>query len=183
MAIWIDVENSAGTKYGGGPITSAEAFRFTRRLDRAGEFSFRMPAADPMANEVQQRRYVSVYEASDSGPLKICRGIIESVTIDARPGEPVMIEVTGPDMAGELNHRLLIDVPCYATTVETPSNVVRVYDSGSSSDVFSNAFDDNTGTTESYTFKGISSGDWLYVHSTKQFNGVVFDLGNVFAKS
>jgi hypothetical protein len=53
MDIW--VEDAAGVRQGDGPITTGSDWSYTAGLDRAGSFSFRMPAADPRAALLQAK--------------------------------------------------------------------------------------------------------------------------------
>ena len=46
MSWRIDVLDSSGAVLGSGPITSATGWQSTTRMDRAGVFSFEMPASD-----------------------------------------------------------------------------------------------------------------------------------------
>ena len=64
-SIWIDIEDASGNKYGMGPIFTESGWTSTRRLDAAGTFSFTMPASDPMAAEVQNKRYARCWRAGD----------------------------------------------------------------------------------------------------------------------
>lgn len=104
MQFYIDVTNSSGTRYGGGPITSASYWRSTQRVDRIGSFEFAMPASDEKAAEVVNRRYVTCYAILEhEGPTAIGSGIIDRV--ETRPGSDGDVElvVSGDDLIRELS--------------------------------------------------------------------------------
>ena len=58
MQFYIDVLDVQGNKLGSGPITSASGWRSTARMDRAGDFSFTLPASDDKAALIQEKRRV-----------------------------------------------------------------------------------------------------------------------------
>lgn len=89
--MWIDVENASGTRYGDGPIRTATGWTSTRRLDRAGEFSFTMPASDPRllcadgTALLQHKRVVRCWAADENGIREKGAGIIDTIewSVDA----------------------------------------------------------------------------------------------------
>ncbi len=102
MRFWIDIENSSGTRQGSGPITAALNWRSTRRLDRAGEFSFEMPATDSRASLVTARRVARCKAVINGAVVEVGAGIID--TISTRVGDDglPMLVVSGPDLLAEL---------------------------------------------------------------------------------
>ena len=108
MRFWIDIENSAGTKQGSGPITAALHWRSTKRLDRAGEFAFEMPATDPNAALVTSRMVARCYAIVDGAVAEVGAGTIDSISVRmTEDGQPLLV-VSGPDLLGELR-RVVLD--------------------------------------------------------------------------
>ena len=103
MQYWIDIENASGVKYGGGPITSATIWQHTPRLDGAGEFSFTMPASDPMSAHLANKRVVRCKGILDGAITELGMGIIDKISVT--PGNPTMVTVSGPDIMAELVDR------------------------------------------------------------------------------
>lgn len=106
MLFYIDITNSSGTRYGGGPITSASYWRSTARVDRIGGFEFAMPASDEKAAEIQHRRYAYCYAIIEGeGPIPVGSGIIDR--IETRPDNNGNVElvVSGDDLLRELTWR------------------------------------------------------------------------------
>ncbi|NLD42662.1 MAG: hypothetical protein GX657_04115, partial [Chloroflexi bacterium] len=101
----MDIEDAAGNRLGAGPITSAAEWRSSPRLDEAGEFSFSMPAADPQAALLANRRIARCWAVVDGAVKQISAGIID--TIEVEPGEPTMLRVSGPDLLAELAGRTI----------------------------------------------------------------------------
>ncbi|MGI6158172.1 MAG: hypothetical protein ACOYH4_06860, partial [Saccharofermentanales bacterium] len=93
---WIDIEDSAGNKVGPGPITTAEGWQWSPRLDEAGTFRFRMPASDPAAAYLVEKRVVRCYAVIDGAVTALGAGVIDEVALDV--GDPSTLEVSGPDL-------------------------------------------------------------------------------------
>lgn len=100
---WIDVEGADGTRYGPGPITTATGWQHTSRLDGAGEFSFTMPASDPMSTHLANKRVVRCRGILDGAITELGLGIIDKISVT--PGNPTMVTVSGPDIMAELVDR------------------------------------------------------------------------------
>jgi len=75
--IWVDVENSEGSKYGDGPITDIVEYGVTRRLDGIGNVSFSVPAATAKRDLLHPKRYVNVRQVLDGTPVNVVSGIID----------------------------------------------------------------------------------------------------------
>ena len=110
---YINIENSAGVVQGEGPITSAEGWRYTARMDRAGEFSYTMPATDPKASQIQRKRIVRAFALLDSTWTEVGAGIIDK--IDRIPGADgiTTLAISGPDLMGELTYRSVLNLRIY----------------------------------------------------------------------
>lgn len=105
MHIWIDVEDASGNRYGDGPITTATQWRSIRRLDAAGGWSFRMPAGDPRAALLRNKRVVRCWSADYTGVVERGAGIIDTIEIEPSVDGPTMLSVSGDDLLRELVYR------------------------------------------------------------------------------
>ena len=105
IAFLIDVEDANGNKLGGGPITSAANWTYTARMDRAGSFSFAMPASDSQATLIQKKRRVRAWALLNSTWTEVGAGIIDQ--IDRSPGADgtTTLVVAGDDEIRELTQR------------------------------------------------------------------------------
>ena len=73
--IYVEVWSVDGvTKYGGGPMFEVLAARISDQLDRGGDFSITIPAADERAALTAQGRELRIYR---EGEGLIFRGLIE----------------------------------------------------------------------------------------------------------
>lgn len=104
----VDIETLAGAKQGYGPITSATNWQATARLNRAGEFSFSMPATDAMAQYVRPKSYARCWHADGSGMRCLGYGRIERVELRESEQGP-LLDVSGMDLLGELGDRIIYD--------------------------------------------------------------------------
>jgi hypothetical protein len=103
---YIDIEDSAGTKLGPGPIDSAAKWTYTARLDKAGNFSFEMPAQDPNAQLVQRKRKARAWAMLREGVwTEVGAGLVDN--IQRKPDEDglVWLVVSGDDELRELANR------------------------------------------------------------------------------
>lgn len=102
MRFWIDIEDSGGTKQGPGPIVTALSWRSVRRLDRAGEFAFEMPATDSRASIVTARRIARCKMIIAGVVTEVGAGIVDSIATRVGDDGLPMLVVSGPDLLGEL---------------------------------------------------------------------------------
>lgn len=107
MYFWIDIENSAGDKYGSGPITTATAWNYAPQLSRAGSFSFTMPLSDPKAALVQKRRIARCYALVNGIVTEQGAGVIESIRKAIDGQSMPMLTVSGGDLGRELTYRTM----------------------------------------------------------------------------
>jgi hypothetical protein len=105
MSWFIDVYTTAGVKIGSGPITSATMWESTSRMDRAGVFSFALPAADDKSTLLQALRVVRCSAQVDGSYQVIGSGVIESITTSIGDDGRIMLAVSGVDLLGELSWR------------------------------------------------------------------------------
>lgn len=102
--IRITVENGAGVLQGQ-PITTAQGWRSVARVDRAGDTSFTMPAADPRGAVLAHRRVMRAYSQIDGARTEIGAGIIDSITEGPSIDGGATLQVKGPDLLEELTAR------------------------------------------------------------------------------
>jgi hypothetical protein len=106
---WIDVYAAGGgpgipgTRLGDGPITTSVGWESTRRLDGAGSFRFTVPASDPRAALLENRRVVWCWAIVEGELEEIAAGVIERV--DLSIDDPAMLDVRGQDLLVELTDR------------------------------------------------------------------------------
>lgn len=105
MDFYIQIEDSAGNKLGPGPITSAEGWESTSRMDQAGSFAFTMPASDEKAAFVQKKRIARAYALINDEWTEIGAGIIDKLDQAPDANGQVMMSVSGDDLARELDYR------------------------------------------------------------------------------
>ena len=112
--VYLDIENSAGQRQGSGPITSADFWRCTAKMDRAGEFEFEMPATDPKSFAVQKKRIVRAYAILDGQRVEVGAGIIDYIEKMPQSDGKVMLRVSGNDLVRELSYRSVLDLTLYS---------------------------------------------------------------------
>ena len=110
---YINIENSAGVVQGDGPITSAPGWTYTARMDRAGSFSFRMPATDPKAALVQKKRVARAFALLGSTWVEVGAGIIDDIQMTPGEDESTWLTVGGDDLLRELTYRSVLDLKIY----------------------------------------------------------------------
>lgn len=104
-AYWIDIEDLDGVKLGPGPITTAISWNSTAKLDRAGTFSFTMPAGDDRADLVRPKRVAHCWTV-DGGILQsVGAGIVDTITIAAGADGAPLMTVSGDDLLRQLTYR------------------------------------------------------------------------------
>ena len=101
-AFWIDIESQYGVKLG--TIRTAQEWRQVRRLSRAGEFSFTMPAGDPQAALIVRKRVARCFTIQAGTLVEVGSGIIDRIGHRDTGGERVL-SVEGGDLLRELTYR------------------------------------------------------------------------------
>lgn len=131
---WIEISDGTGTRYG--EIRSAEYWESDDPLDRDGKFRFPMPASDPKAALVQEKRIATCKTVVNRVINEIGSGIIDKITI--RPGEKSTIDVEGNSRLRELTYRqvgsLIIDDGSGGPNTNGPSDLIALAPSGWSLD-------------------------------------------------
>src|SRR4051812_24835932 len=105
ISFYIDVESSSGTKLGSGPITSASTWKYTARMDKAGSFSFAMPASDPKASNLARKLKVRGWALINNVWTEVGAGIIDNVQRTPAADGKVTIVVSGDSEERELAYR------------------------------------------------------------------------------
>lgn len=180
--IKIDIESTAGVKQGPGPITTAQSWRITRRIDRAGEFSFDAPLADARtllaANDTVKRvaRAFSLVGATvtDKGS-----GVVDRRRTSVRNGR---VTVGGDDLLRELTYNSVKDLYLVDDAWKTPF-AVRSLTGPATARVdtdMPNAYDGNAATTASITIildPGDAANVYLYVGHETSVDQLDFNFG------
>jgi hypothetical protein len=175
MQIWIEVTDASGNRFGNGPIMTATGWQQTTSLDQAGGFSFAMPATDPMAEHVKNKRYVRCWTAGDDPlnprdhPREIGAGIIETIGLDVSDSEATMLNVSGVDLLFELGNVTVGDLSLFLDDVKLPS-AVNIVITGLADPIIWHPGDPVTLTSDPLTY--------LYVKSQSPFFRVTMDLGS-----
>lgn len=105
MQFYVDIEDSSGNKLGGGPVASVQQWRYTARMDRAGEFSFAFAANDPQASIVQSRRIARAKARINGAWVEVGAGVIDNIeTVPGNDGR-VSLVASGMDLIRELSYR------------------------------------------------------------------------------
>ncbi len=110
---YIDLEDSSGNRLGSGPITSASGWRYTARMDRAGEFRFAMPATDPQAALVVKKRVVRAWALTGGVWTEVGAGVIDQIVRRPQADGSALLDVSGADLLRELHGRSVRDLKLY----------------------------------------------------------------------
>ena len=137
--LWVDIEDSWGEIQGYGPIVSVTDWQATARMNRAGAFSFSMPATDPLAAQVRPMRAARCWHADGYGIRCVGFGRIERIEMRETEQGP-LLDVSGCDMLGLLADRIIDDRlairaeirehPSYVTgaTTEAADSTLKMHD-------------------------------------------------------
>jgi hypothetical protein len=171
MTLWLDVEDSSGTKLGDGAILSVVGWEQTHRLSRMGRFACRV-ASTPLGVDrakalLQPLRVVRCWSIVNGQRVEVGAGIIERVTVQAEG----MLWVEGDDLLRELTYRRVHGLALYEETTYTPTIMLE---SGGVFTVLTNATDGNGATYDEITLA--ATGDFLYIGLPLTFNKVAFTL-------
>lgn len=104
MQLWADILDASDNVIAG-PLQIGKA-KITRVLDGAGSFSFSIPAMVDQVEMLTFERRVILYAQQSNGTRReIGRGIIRKLRSDPKDR---MLEVSGPDILGELKQRSVL---------------------------------------------------------------------------
>jgi hypothetical protein len=114
----VDIHDpNTDAKLGRGPITSASEWSYTSRLDRAGSFTFTMPASDPKAATIERKRVVRAYadlgEEGAAQRVVVGSGIVDQIVRFPQPDGSVLLTVSGDDLLRELTYRSVLNLKLY----------------------------------------------------------------------
>ena len=160
MQPWVVIQNSSGVALGAGEITSAYDVETTRKLSRAGTFSFSCPINDPLLTEIapdlrpvlSEKRIALIYGVVLlEGGLTVIRelggGIIDSISRTA----PDKVVVSGDDLLRELTYRSVLGLQNYDVN-EYSATQVKLEDNTTPPPVYTDyplAHDNNLATFNS----------------------------------
>jgi hypothetical protein len=168
MRLQIDIEDGAGVKQGSGPITTATGWQQTRRLDRAGTFSFAMPAQDPQRALCAAKRVARCWGLTEgNAPLELGAGIIDSRSLRVGAGG-ASAAIAGDDLLRELTDRSVGLLTIADVSTRAPDQIKYNNDPTGA-----NTFADQT---PSFALT-ISTDDFVYIGDADPFEEIAFDLG------
>ena len=115
VKLYVDVvtkDTPGGPEYvaGGGPLVAITKWSSTAKMDRAGSFSFELPANSPNVSNISRKRIVRCYAVLESGTVEVGSGIIDSISYNVEENGTVMMVVAGDDMARELTYRSVLNL-------------------------------------------------------------------------
>jgi hypothetical protein len=113
IGFYINVEDSSGNVVGEGPIISAEGWTYTARMDRAGSFSFSMPANDTKAELITKKAVVRAWCFVGGLWTEVGAGIVDNIQKVVNNDGSVTLNVSGDDLLRELTYRSVLDLKVY----------------------------------------------------------------------
>jgi hypothetical protein len=102
---FVDIIDSSGAKLGKGPLSTVEQWSSKVRMDRAGEFSFSLPASDPSASVIDEKLIARCYAIEAGGIIKVGSGVIDKIETIPDSAGNLLLQVSGDDTMRELNYR------------------------------------------------------------------------------
>lgn len=188
MKFWINVEDSLGVKQGSGPIMTAERWQNVRRLDRAGTFSFSMPATDSRIGEYGTliKKVARCYGVVNDVVTELGAGIIDKVAYKVGAEGRVMLTISGDDLLRELTYRSVHNLELYDLNQYNAQAVYKWDDNGTANitadDTFTNitqAYDDDEGT-DTVVVALAALNQFLLIGYDHTFQGLDFVLSTPF---
>jgi hypothetical protein len=179
VKFWVDITDSDGVRYGQGPVITATQWINTARMDRAGVFSFDMPATDRKAADVDNDRYAYCYGVLDGTVTQLGAGIIKQVQLRVDPAQGPMLRVSGEDLLSDLARYTVGDLEVYqvSDTLSTPDEAyyLNLRNVPSTNSRMDNALDGNAGTYSSFQLYQYRQ-TYVYVGHTSRFSTLRFNL-------
>lgn len=108
LSFFIDLLDANDDKLGSGPVSTATEFSCATRMDRAGEFSFSLPAADPNSDYIQNKIKVKAYVMESTGPVFVGGGCVDKIDTTLDDDGNVTLTVSGDDQMRELTYRSVL---------------------------------------------------------------------------
>lgn len=177
MQPWVVIQNSSGVALGSGEIYSAYDVETTRKLSRAGTFSFSCPINDPLLTEIasdtrpvlSEKRIALIYgvilqEDGTSIIQNIGGGIIDRISRTA----PDKVVVSGDDLLRELTYRSVLGLQNYEVQ-EYSATQVKLEDNTTPPPVYTDyplAHDNNLATFNSVLVDAPTNKYLLIAYST-----------------
>ena len=118
MQYYIDIL-SGTDRLGAGPLTSIQNWTVTRRIDRAGSFSFTLPAEDDKASIVASKLTAQIYANIGGAWRNVGGGVIDNIERIVNPDGTISLRVSGDDDLRELTYRTVGNLALFVTTVST----------------------------------------------------------------
>lgn len=106
MDAYVIVKNGAGAILGPGPLLCTQ-WTVTRRLDRAGSFSFSAPAGDAKQVNLVLKNAVEIYARLGTAYALVGAGTIDQIERGVSADGSVTLTVSGDDQLRELNNRIV----------------------------------------------------------------------------
>lgn len=105
FAFYVDVEDLAGNRLGGGPLTSVTRWTYTASMDKAGSFECSYLATDNQAAQVENERYLRAWALLNGVWTEVGYGRVS--VVEQRPDEDgiVTVNASGLDVTVELSDR------------------------------------------------------------------------------
>lgn len=114
MQYYVDIL-SGTTKQGGGPLIAVLDWTVTRRIDRAGSFSFTIPAVADVDGIVVAKRTANIYAHMADTYTYIGGGIIDRIEHILNTDGTVTLRASGDDDLRELTYRSVLDTVTQVT--------------------------------------------------------------------
>ena len=176
--MWINIEQSDGTKYGDGPITTATSWVSRPRLDKPGKFSFRCPVGEHQAAEIVAKRHVHCYGIVNGAVAELgVGGIIDSIETIVEGDSPYLL-VSGDDLLRDLRRHIVGDLELYDVdgSYSTPENAYYHYALGEIDIYMTEALDGNTNTEYRVA---VDDKGFIYVGHETRFTTIRFVLEGI----
>lgn len=127
MQFWLEVTSAAGVRTG--RIDNVLYWRWTPRLDKAGEIEFAIPAADPKRDLLTNKVRVTCYAIAAGAVTEMGAGIVEQTSVQWSPSGGPVLTVRGGDLLRELAiHRTIYGVNStlveYSNTLLAPDLLI-----------------------------------------------------------
>jgi hypothetical protein len=154
MKFWIEISSSTGIKYG--ELHNVSDWSSDIALDKAGKFSFTMPASDPKVSIVLSKRVAICYTYFGGVQTEIGAGVIDEKITDIDPtGNPTgTLTISGSDLLRELSNAIVGDLAIgpSAPSATGPADIIALAPAGWSLDTVIGH--DVTLKSIQYTFEG-----------------------------
>lgn len=168
--IEIEITDRNGNRYGDGPIITAENWEHTVVLDGAGSGQFSMPAGDPRAALVQQRRYARAYGYVSGVRTLLDELIVTTRETRTRPDGKATLTIGGDDLLAELANRTVGELSLHRDIVSRPLSVHRLRDFLLVTDILSECYDGDLDTYYEFSWPRLDVDQFIYVVGQEQFD-------------